>query len=275
MNDEFLKDNINRTYFNLSEILAQPAPGYNYKKYKNYHDKIAWEYELSTSKNREKLEKNRKEALYNINEYVRNKKKIIKVILRDFGIDLEHFKKGNNYKLPITIAELIYVLADADSYRGTNISKLKLEGRKGITYKERIEFTVKWLKEIVKDYLQLKSVAEDVLTEVDYLYIVYCRIDKLINTLKSMCERLFCPVLTYSPEMENIYSDTPISEGQSKVIDSLLNEFEIILASMANLYIDGEFDESLLNAEIAVMNLEADFVQVLYEEDENEEESSC
>ncbi len=179
MKDGYVQNHPKKTIYSLREVIVQVMPDNN---------------STQTTEN-----------------YYRHKIRLIEPVLKVLGVDINLYKTASNrYKIPVILAELIYVIAleaERNSSQDSNISFLKYEEFDKISIEDRMNLLVKFFDEIAKDFPELKPFCET--SKYQYLtsYKYYIEIDMLIDKLKSVRDSINLPIITFDEKYATGFVD--------------------------------------------------------------------
>lgn len=176
MNKDFVKNNPNKKFFSLREIILQV-----------YDDS----------------DKNTLTEEY----FYRNKIRIIEPVLKSLGIDIESYKSSSNrYRIPLFLAELVYILtveAENCSSKSSCISFLKSEDYKEISVNDKLSIIIRFFDEISKDFPFLKEINDNYKSLFSQTYYYYINIDLMIDKLISIRDKIDVPLIRFDEVYKN------------------------------------------------------------------------
>jgi len=264
MNDKYMSDSENRNkyYYNLDEILCQTCYTFDYEKSKLYRDRIEWEYRLIKSSDSPKLQKDKDDYFRILSNHCDTKKKIVKSVLSQLGFDLDDYKDGSHYKIPIMVAELIYIIANHDSSRGTTLSNIHTKGVDSLNEKEKFILKRMLLNEVKKDFPELSTKCEKLLQLHEYMYLVRAEIGSMIQQLKIMQDKLYLPIIPYDSNVDTAikFLSSNIEPNLSTLLNRDLSVFEY---STDRVFEYGEFDDVIIQTKKSIDNLGEELYFVL------------
>lgn len=267
MDKKFMEKNRNKVTFNLDEILSQTSYFYDYDLGKKYSKRNIY----ADPKDEKTIEekKAKKEYIRKLRNHCDTEKEKVKLALKSMGINLEDFKENNRYKIPISVAELIYIISKEDSSINSVTSKLKTNKRGNISPEERIRLNIQVFNEIKQDYCDNKAIikkCDEILENHSYLLnTVLKELNELQNQLNSIISGLYIPLTSYADGHKDVYRHL-IFRKQKNRYDTLKNtEVEVaLLINGSGIICDpGEYDDELADAKEAINNLREKMILAL------------